>query len=154
VGWEAATESWYWALTGLNKDAGFQVAAMAQIIEAGRYGLDAAFLAACSWYAVGVLPKVHPYVLLTAGQCVAPTPAPTPTPTPTPAPQIPSLANPCATHGNDIVCDPTVPSLAAVCNAGFVVGALACADSSLRCKPVSAVDPTATLDLDGALVCE
>jgi hypothetical protein len=74
--------------------------------------------------------------------------------TPPPPNDEPSTKPLCANYGNNTVCDPTTPSLAAVCSAGLIAGAVTCADLSLRCKPVSAIDPTATFDLDGALVCE
>jgi hypothetical protein len=126
---------------------------MAQIVEAGRFGIEEALQAVCSWYAVGVLPATHPLVLATFGQCVAP-PAPERHEPPKRSSDAPAVTTICSGHGNHTVCDPTVPSLAAVCAAGEIVSASTCADLGMRCKPASASDPTATLDLDGALVCE
>ena len=154
LGWERATELFYWSVTGLSANATFQNAAHAQIAESGRMGLDALKIANCAWYAVGVLqPSNVVDQWFVDNVCVAPAPPPPPPPSPPPDP-LPG-ANDCAGHGDNAVCSSLFPGMATQCKGGNPVGQLYCADMTQRCKRKSPTDPTATVDVDtNALFCE
>ncbi|CAN5923060.1 hypothetical protein BH11MYX4_BH11MYX4_18230 [soil metagenome] len=62
--------------------------------------------------------------------------------------------NPCAGHGDHLVCDAAAPATAMVCKSGVRVNIALCAGPQQRCKKTSDVDPTATIGADGALECE
>ncbi|MBX3193157.1 MAG: M4 family metallopeptidase [Labilithrix sp.] len=154
VGWDVATLLWYWTLTQVGKSATFFEVAWAQtVVAAVLFGPAAASQVKCAWHAVGVFKPNPLEASWVSAFCTSPpatSPAP-PSPAPAPAPAPTTI---CSGHGDNAVCDPNAPSLAAQCRAGNLVGALSCADLSMRCKPVSPSDPTATLDADGALECE
>lgn len=62
--------------------------------------------------------------------------------------------SPCAGHGDQPICDEAAPASAFVCRGGLNVGVALCAAPDQRCVRRSNADPTATIDVDGALICE
>ena len=166
IGWDQATEITYWAGTVLSANATFVNAALAQVAEASvtgalKGGVDGAALSVktvgCAWYAVGVY-KPDALSRLPVSLADAYCKPPTPTAAPAPAPQPTGSTNdPCSGHGTSFVCDPSQPVQALVCKNGVLdamSSAVLCADLAQRCQPVSATDPTATVDADGVLTCE
>lgn len=105
---------------------------------------------ACAWHAVEVFTDAE---LAEFGiRCAKAGAPPAPPSPPNPAPI--TDTNICANHGDRLVCDAAAPSSAAVCKNGVRVNVALCADLGQSCRRTSASDPTATLDADGALVCE
>lgn len=159
LGWERSTWLWYMTLRALDKRFGssFHDFARAQTNLAVILALpspvafpSATTAVACAWRAVEVFTDADlvPYGV----KCGTSLP-----PLPPPAPSGGSSANepnPCAAHGNDPVCDAAEPSSAVVCKNGVRVNVALCADLAQRCKKRSDSDPTASIDADGALVCE
>jgi hypothetical protein len=106
---------------------------------------------ACAWRAVDVFTDAD---LKAYGVTCGASPA---VPAPPPPPGGGASVNeptPCAGHGDNLVCDAAAPTNALVCHGGVLVAVVVCADLQLRCKKASDADPTATVDADGALVCE
>lgn len=150
VGWEKATDITYWATTGLNATATFENAALAQIAEATRTNdLSAILAVTCAWHAVGVLTGSDEAEELLGATLCKPAAA-------APPPPAPSPVNFCAGRGDALVCDPASGFGAIQCKNGIedLNGGQQCADTSQRCKHVSADDLTALKDPNGLIVCE
>lgn len=151
IGWKAAREIWYETLTALRPQATFSDAALAQVNAAWRRGPEVALAVGCAWYAVGVVDttgSLDPRLALLVCPPAAPA-APPP-----PGGSSVNEPNPCAGHGDHLVCDSFAPATAVVCKSGVRVNIALCADPGQRCRKTSESDPTASLGSDGALVCE
>ncbi|MDB4937210.1 MAG: family peptidase [Labilithrix sp.] len=159
IGWKAARELWYTTLTNLRPQATFWDAALAQIAVASTKGPETFTAVACAWYAVGAIELGTGFTIdprLVGLTCPVATDPPKPADPPRSAPSQSSVTGDggCIGRGNVIVCNDTAPSSAIVCKNGGIVGTSFCADLAQQCKRASAMDPTASLDADGALVCE
>ena len=148
IGWEVARELWYETFTKLAPDADFRTAALAQIVEAARRGVDVLQAVGCAWSAVGVVPlSVHPALALLT--CPAPA-----------APDAGGGGSPkakgpnCDDRASGWACSGNVKNTALQCKDGFVVGGVFCADPDQVCKKTAVDDWTATVSPAGAVTCE
>lgn len=153
IGWETASKLWYNSFTKLLPKANFPMAAYAQLALAFTQGPDVHRAVACAWFAVGVLDAVDLRVRFL--ECTGSNAASAPPPSsvaPPPGPAKPGAPAGCNGRTSGYVCSDATPGFANPCNAS--ASTVYCADTASRCKKASAADATATVDADGALVCE
>jgi hypothetical protein len=150
MGWASSQRLWHVSLYSIDKASTRTLHDFARVNTAMASFFSKAPTVACAWHAVGVLEDkdLTPFGITCAGAAAPPTPFSPPSPAPI------TETNICANHGDHLVCDAAAPSSAAVCKNGVRVNVALCADLGQACKRTSASDPTATLDADGALVCE
>lgn len=141
IGWEPSRMIWYRALTHVGSRATFLQAAEAQVVESRRFGTNAFLATACAWIAVGVLPaerlgnaKAVCQETLELGKA-APTEG-------------------CSGIEEGYACHESAPYAAYVCKKGAIAGGINCANTGKLCRRRSEIDPRASVDSNGQLVCD
>ena len=142
IGFVVARDLWYGTFTKLAPDANFQTAALAQVVEASRHGLDALRAVGCAWLAVGVI-RLDAHPLLSAVTCPVPGAAPA-------APKSPD----CQGRDNGWFCSENVQNSAVHCVGGATVGGSFCANTEQKCKKAAVDDWTAAVTPEGLVTCQ
>jgi Zn-dependent metalloprotease len=149
LGWDVSQRLWHTTLYSLDRAFAQTIKEFARVNTALGLFSGRARTVACAWRAVEVFDDAELALFgITCDKSSTPPIAP---PSQKPAP---GASATCVGHGDTAVCDPSARNSAFVCRAGALVGVALCADLGQVCKPASTTDATATLDANGALVCQ